>query len=117
MNFSGTSSQTSMEVRHGVLGLERDYGTGNKAYERAMTVIIERLCTPYACHPLSTAPSAKLPKPRDAAEVIINPSKGLVVHDSGGDGTLDGKLLEHIEEKTHMVVADATGDGQLGLRT
>ena len=78
-----------------------------------MTVVIERLCTEKACLPLSTRPSsAKPPKPRDAAEIITNPSKGLVVHDSGWDGTLDGKLLEHIKEKTHMVVADAAGDGQ-----
>ena len=148
MNFSGASS--SMEVRHGVLGLERDFGTGNEAYERAMMVTIERLCTPGVCKPLfvsdadkerrrqawraaaaATPPSSvggcarqapggsapQTPRRRDAAEVITDPVKGVVVHDSGAPGETDEKLLGHIQEKTQMVVADAAGDGQIGFES
>ena len=50
MRWSGICKE-SLEVRQGVLGLERGYGTGNEAYRRAMEVIIERLCTPGVCQP------------------------------------------------------------------
>ena len=121
MYFSG-ASQTSLEVRRGVLGVERDFGTGNEAYERAMTVVMERLCRPGVCSPkVVQKPSdsaggcaPQIPKTRrDEVEIITKPLEGLVVHDSGGPGgTLDEKLLGHIHERTHMVVADAAGDGQ-----
>ncbi len=111
MYFSGACRNT-LQVRQGVLGLERSFGTGNVAYQRGMQVIIERLCTPDTCHPHAIV-GGRAPQSRDAAEIILDPSK-LTVHDSGGaGGVLDDVLLSHVKKVAHMVVADGAGDGHI----
>ena len=115
MRWSGTCKGT-LEVRQGVLGLERDFGTGSEAYKRAMAVIIERICTPGVCQPLSgKRGGGSAPQPRDAARVIADPSS-VAVHDSGQQGeALDVSLLKHVQESTQMVVADGAGDGHIAF--
>eukprot|EP00974_Lingulodinium_polyedra_P027162 2620537-Lingulodinium_polyedra.AAC.1 len=70
--------------RFGIFGLERDFGSGNMAHQRAMEVIIERLCIPSVCNPHAVV-GGRAPQPRDAAHIIENPSN-LAVRDSGGEG-------------------------------
>ncbi len=106
VRFSG-SREGTMEVRQGTLGLERDYGTGNEAYTRAIEVILERFCTQGACRPgppqaggsrypprcegraalgrPAAREAGQSPAPRDVAEIIVDPSR-LEVHDSGEPG-------------------------------
>ena len=117
MRWSGTSKET-LEVRQGVLGLERDYGTGSEAYKRAMEVIIERLCKPGVCQPMNNGTDrdgGSAPRRRDAAKTIVDPSS-VAAHDSGKEGdALDVALLKHIQEATQMVVADGAGDGHIAF--
>eukprot|EP00974_Lingulodinium_polyedra_P122553 11183282-Lingulodinium_polyedra.AAC.1 len=63
-----------LAFRRGVFGLERDIGSGNVAYKRAMGVIIERLCTPSVCNRHAVV-GGRAPKPREVAKIIDDPSK------------------------------------------
>ena len=118
MRWSGICKDT-LEVRQGVLGLEKEYGTGNEAYKRAMEIIIERICKPGVCQPTChwkrKGGGGNAPQPRDAAQCIVDPSS-IAVHDSGQQGdALDVSLLKHIREATQMVVADGAGDGHIAF--
>ena len=108
--FSAICPKT-FAIRQGILGLERDYGTGNEARRRAMQVVYERFATWGACMPHT----GKSPPPRDAAAIIANPDGNLKVHDTGAAGELKEELLHHIKTITHMVVADGAGDGHIAL--
>ena len=91
---------------------------------------MQRFCTPNACGPDhmclkadgGSAPrqadggSAPRPVQRDAAQCVLDPTNAIVVHDSGRQGgPLDGTLLKHVHESTHMLVADGAGDGQIAF--
>lgn len=108
--FSATHENT-LEVRQGTLGLERDYGSGNVAMARAMEVMVERFCTVRVCRP-GCHEDAEGVQPRDAARVNADPDS-LAVRDEGGAGNLVEALFCHLKEITHMLVADAAGDGHL----
>ena len=106
-------------MRQGVLGLEKEYGTGSESYKRAMEIIIERICTPGVCQPKwswsGNGGGGSAPQPRDAARSIVDPAS-MAVHDSGKQGdTLDVSLLKHIQTTTQMVVADGAGDGHIAF--
>ena len=120
LRFSATHSNT-LQVRKGIMGLERDYGAGNQAHTNALRVMVGRFCSPGVCHPVSGAQAVSPVAPkRRAADVAVNPSAAVVVQDSGGRAALDDSgrgahLLQTIKEATHLAVADAAGDGQIAI--
>ena len=120
LRFSATHSKT-LQVREGIMGLERDYGGGNQAHTNALRVMVGRFCSPGVCHPVSGAQAVSPVAPkRRAADVAVHPSAAVVVQDSGGRAALDDSgrgahLLQTIKEATHLAVADAAGDGQIAI--
>eukprot|EP00971_Amphidinium_carterae_P349179 6490884-Amphidinium_carterae.1 len=104
-----------LQTRCGVLGWERNFGKGNLALTRALTVIFERFATVGACRPNrdKDEPTAS-GRARDAIELATSTATtALSMHDSGSEGVFMKPLFDHICSITEFFVADAAGDEQL----
>ncbi|MCP4240527.1 MAG: hypothetical protein GY772_08180 [bacterium] len=110
-----SASNDRLEVRRGVLGLERDFGKGNKAIKRAIVVAFTRFATCGVCHPMRSG--ASFTAPRDAVVLATDDSlSALSVRDTGGEGELQPELLKTLQEITEFFGADGADDEQLSAR-
>lgn len=88
------ATNANLEVRSIVLGLQRDYGSCNKAVQAATIQAIQAFCI-------------------EGRGAPMTPVKA---DDPGGDGTLDRDLFKRILSRVEMFVADGAADEQLAGR-